>query len=60
LSKGVTIGRLGRTEEEVAAYDEIIDRFGTATELPLREQVGKALINKGLALGRLGRSEKAS
>src|SRR5262249_45373717 len=32
---------------------------GTATELPLREQVTNALVNKGVGLGQLGRSEEA-
>ena len=34
--------------------------FGTATELPLREQVAKALVNKGVVLGQFGRSDEAA
>ena len=32
-------------------------RFGDATELPLREQVAMALVNKGVTLGHLDRSD---
>ena len=59
LNKGVTLGALGRSEEAIAVYDDLLARFGTATELPLREQVAKALVNKGVTLGALGRSEDA-
>ena len=57
--QGVTLGALGRSEEAIAVYDDLLARFGTATELPLREQVARALVNKGVTLGALGRSEEA-
>jgi hypothetical protein len=44
--------------QEVAVYDDLLARFATATELTLREQVAKALINEGITLGALGRSEE--
>ena len=50
---------LGRSEDAIAAYDDVLARFGAATELPLRELVAKALVNKGVTLGALGRSEDA-
>jgi TolA-binding protein len=34
-------------------------RFGAAAEAALREQVARALVNKGARLGELGRSEEA-
>jgi hypothetical protein len=37
----------------------VLDRFGYATELPLRELAAKALVNKGRTLGVLGRREDA-
>ena len=40
-------------------YDEVMRRFGDATEAALREQVAKALFNKGVTLGALNRSEEA-
>jgi tetratricopeptide (TPR) repeat protein len=50
---------LGRREEAIAIYDDLLARFGTATEQALREGVAMALCNKGVALGALGRSEEA-
>ena len=38
VSKGTA---LGRGDEAIAVYDDLITRFGTATELSLREQVAK-------------------
>ena len=46
-----------RSEEAIAVYDEVLARFGDATEPALREQVAKALVNKGVTLGALERSE---
>ena len=48
---------MGRSEDAIAVYDDLLARFGSATELPLREQVASALLNKGVQLGALGRSE---
>jgi len=48
----------GRSEEAIAVYEDLLARFGTATEPALREQVAGALRNKGIALGALGRSEE--
>ncbi|MDZ7305400.1 MAG: SIR2 family protein, partial [candidate division KSB1 bacterium] len=58
LRKGYVLGQLNRSEEALAAYDEVLRRFGEATELPLREQVARALVNKGYRLGQLNRSEE--
>jgi tetratricopeptide (TPR) repeat protein len=58
-NKGVTLGMLNRSEDEIAAYDEVVRRFGDDTEPALREQVAKALYNKGFRLGALNRSEDA-
>jgi methyltransferase (TIGR00027 family) len=49
----------GRSEDAIAAYDDLLTRFATATELPLRELVANALLNKGVTLSALGRSEDA-
>ena len=58
FNKGVTLGQLNRSEEEIQAYDEVLRRVGDATEPALREQVARALFNKGFRLGRLNRSEE--
>ena len=57
-NKGVTLGQLGRSEEEVSVYDEVVTRYGTRTETAIAEQVASALRNKGVTLGQLGRSEE--
>lgn len=49
----------GRSEEAIAAFDEIVTGYGMAAELKLREQVGVALVSKGVALDGLKRSEEA-
>ncbi|MBO6037806.1 MAG: hypothetical protein J6P29_04530, partial [Acetobacter sp.] len=46
-------------EEALAAYDEVIRRCGNAKELSLREQVARALLEKGGVLGKLARWEEA-
>ena len=42
FNKGVALGALDRSDEAVAAYDEVVARFGTASEPSLREAVAKA------------------
>jgi len=59
INKGVALGRLGRSEDAIAAYDQVIGRYGAASEAALREQVASALFNKGVRLGELGRSNDA-
>ena len=57
VNLGVVLGEMGRSEEGIEAYDEVLARFGDAPEAALREPVAKALVNKGVTLGVLGRSE---
>ena len=52
MYKAVTLGQLDRSEEAVRAYGEVVTRFGDAAEPELREQVARALVNKGVTLGR--------
>ncbi|MEK7213990.1 MAG: SIR2 family protein [Chloroflexota bacterium] len=59
LYRGLTLGSLGRGDEAVAAYDEVVRRFGEAPEAALRGQVARALVNKGFSLGELGRGDAA-
>ncbi|MDE2623410.1 MAG: hypothetical protein KGM83_09480, partial [Betaproteobacteria bacterium] len=47
-----------RDEEEISACDEVVRRFGEATEAALREKVAMALVNKGLTLRKLDRREE--
>ena len=46
-------------EETVAAYDEVIRRFGESEIPAVLEWVAKALVNKGAALGALNRPQDA-
>lgn len=47
INKGITLAKLGRSEEAVAAYDDVVARFGDVGEPALRERVAKALLYKG-------------
>jgi hypothetical protein len=57
--EGVAQLRLGRVDESITSFDAIANRFSTSTELPLRERVANALVNKGITLGVLDRSAEA-
>ncbi|MBI5000203.1 MAG: AAA family ATPase [Euryarchaeota archaeon] len=59
FNKGNRLGALNRNEEAIANYDEVVKRFGTATEPSLLEQVAMAMFNKGVTLGALNRNEEA-
>ncbi len=58
FKKGYSLGELNRNEEAIAVYDDVIARFGSATEPALRKWVAMALFNKGYSLGALKRSEE--
>jgi tetratricopeptide (TPR) repeat protein len=53
------MAELDRPEEAIAVYKEILARFGDSPEPALREEVAKALVNKGVTLGQLDRSKEA-
>ena len=59
FNAGVAFGQMNRSEEEIAIYDEVVKRFGDATEAALREQVATALFNKGFRFGEMNRNEDA-
>ncbi|MDA1312468.1 MAG: tetratricopeptide repeat protein [Acidobacteria bacterium] len=56
--KGLALEELGRNEEAIAVYDEVVERFGKAEEPALREQAARALFKKGFRLGEFGRHEE--
>ncbi len=58
-NRGVVLGQLNRTEDEVAVYAVVDTRYGLDADPMLREQVANALVNKGQALGLLKRREEA-
>ena len=47
-----------KIEQLIRNYDDVIFRFGAATEPALRKRVAKALVNKGSKLGVLGQPEQ--
>ncbi len=57
-NKGFRLGALGRSKEAIAVYNDLLARFGSATEAPIREAVAMAFRNKGFRLGALGRGEE--
>ena len=50
---------LNRAPEALAAYDEVLSRFGTSDVPAVMNQVGRALIHKGTALLALDRTDEA-
>jgi tetratricopeptide (TPR) repeat protein len=58
-NKGVRLGALNRSGEAIQSYDELLRRFGDATEPGLRECVANALYNKGVRLDAQNRRDEA-
>jgi len=48
FNKGVTLGGLGRTQEALSTYNELLSRFGESREADVREQVSRAVLNTGV------------
>ncbi|TPQ26734.1 tetratricopeptide repeat protein, partial [Methylomonas koyamae] len=59
VNKGITLGQLGKWEDAITVYDDVVARFGAAMEMALRERVARALVNKGFVLRQLGQLEEA-
>ncbi len=59
FNKGVVLAQLGRWEEAIAAYDELVRRTGGSSLLGLRENAVRALFNKGASLAEHQRFEEA-
>ena len=57
--RALALAGRGRLQDAVAAWDEVVRRFGASDAPADREQVSLALVNKGKALGDLGRAEEA-
>jgi hypothetical protein len=51
VNKAVTLGSLKRNKEAIAAINEVVKSFGSATDPALRQSVAVALVNKGIILG---------
>ena len=59
IEKGETFRKLKRSEDALAAYDEVVRRYGASEAPVLREAVAMALLRKGDLLWELGRPEEA-
>ena len=58
VNKGFTLGQLGRGEEEIRVYEEVVSRFGNSPTSDVRDWVARALVFKGITLRELGRGEE--
>lgn len=58
FNKGALLNQLGRFEEAIEVYDELLEKFQHSKEVGVQEQVKKSLVNKGDALGKLNRLEE--
>ncbi len=59
FAKAASLNNQNRAEEALAAFDEILHRFGDSERSNLSRLVAKALVSKGATLGRLNRAEEA-
>jgi tetratricopeptide (TPR) repeat protein len=57
INLGVVLSDLGRSEEALGIYEDLVARYGEATEPAMREYVAIALFNKGVRLGDLDRPD---
>ena len=58
FTKALILGQLGKYEEEIKVYDELIERFKNSKESNIIEHVANALVNKGSSLVQLGKLEE--
>jgi tetratricopeptide (TPR) repeat protein len=59
FNQAVHLGVLGRGDDAIELYAEIIARFAEERQVTLRQLVAAALIFKGVTLGVLGRDQEA-
>ena len=58
VNKGVTHGQRGEAEQELAAYNAVIERIGDSDAPDVQAQVARALVNKGVTHDRRGEAEQ--
>lgn len=59
VNKGLTYDRLGDSQAAVAAYDMVIQRFGSSHVSKLQTEAARALFNKGVTQAQLDRPQEA-
>jgi len=50
---------MGNPDEEIAAFDKLIATYSSGTSPAIREQVAKAMVNKGFVLGEMEKPDEA-
>lgn len=58
LNQGVMLGRQGKSEEEIANYQQVVKCYGDSPLSALQELVAQVLVNQGVALGQQGKPEE--
>lgn len=59
FNKGISLGQLGRSEDEISIYNDLIQQFVSSDVRIVQELVAKALLNKGIKLTQQGHPEDA-
>ena len=59
VNKGVTHGQRGEAEQELAAYDAVVEQFGNSDAPGIQQTVASALVTKGDRQIDIGRAEEA-
>jgi len=59
VGKGMALGNLGRSDEEIHTYDQVFEHFGNSVDVYLCEQVATAWHNKGVRYDQLNLPNEA-
>jgi tetratricopeptide (TPR) repeat protein len=59
LDQGLAASEQNQPDKAIAAYDEVVSKFGDRDETAVAEVVARALYNKAIACGKLGRPQEA-
>lgn len=59
FNRGVVMSLRGKSEEAIAAYDDVVSRAKVSSDPVIRQSMARALFNKGNNLFRLGQHERA-
>jgi tetratricopeptide (TPR) repeat protein len=60
FNNGLFLDKLGKYEESLAVYDELVNEYKDYKNKEIRNRVGLALFRKGFLLGKLGRDKEAT
>ncbi len=54
-----TCGQLEKPHQAIEIYSQVVEGYGEAPELELRQEVARGQVNKGFVLGQLGKTDEA-